>query len=89
MTRVSKYAQKVKRWYDEGTWKDWMVRNAVTKGKITALECAAILGGAQGVLEELGNNPTKTRLLEACAVLGIEADESMTKAELLALIEAA
>lgn len=84
---MSKYAQKVKRYYDMGIWTARMVHDAVTKGKITTLECAAILGGAQGVLAELGSNPTKTRLLEACAVLGIEADESMTKAELLALIE--
>lgn len=86
---MSKYALKVKRFYDAGIWTARMVHDAVTKGKITALECAAIIGGAQGVLEELGSNPTKPRLLEACAVLGIEADESMTKAELLALIEAA
>ena len=89
MTKVSKYALKVKRYYEAGIWTARMVHDAVAKGKITALECAAILGGAQGVLAELGSNPTKARLLEACAVLGIEADESMTKAELLALIEAA
>ena len=86
---MSKFAIKVKGYYERGIWTRSMVQDAVTKGKITALEAAAILGGAQGVLELLGSGATKAELLEACDVLGIEADAGMTKAEIRTLIEAA
>ena len=40
----SKMFEKIKKWYDQGTWpKEW-VYNAVGKGKITAEEYEEITG---------------------------------------------
>ncbi len=41
---MSKFAQKVKKWYDAGIWTEQMVRNAYEKGRITTEELAVILG---------------------------------------------
>lgn len=41
---MSNYAQKVKRYYDNGFWTISMVANAVVKGKITAAEFEEITG---------------------------------------------
>jgi len=40
---MSKFAQKVKRYYDAGLWSAQMVRDAYGKGRITAEEMAEIL----------------------------------------------
>ncbi len=42
---LSAFAKRVKAWYDAGIWKEYMVRNAVAKGRITQEECDCILGG--------------------------------------------
>lgn len=42
---MSSFAEKVKRWYDQGMWNERMVRNAVAKGRITQAECDEILKG--------------------------------------------
>lgn len=41
---MSKKYNKVKRYYDEGLWNKKQVRDAVTKGWITAEEYAIIVG---------------------------------------------
>jgi hypothetical protein len=41
---MSKFAEKVRRWYETGVWTEQMVRNAYDKGRITAQELAEILG---------------------------------------------
>ena len=80
----SKFAQKVKRYYDAGTWTERMVRDALAKERINALECACIL--RDGVLEALGSNPTKAELLDAAEMLGLAVPEGATKAEIEGLI---
>ena len=44
---MSKFAEKVKRLYDQGIWKPYMVRDAVKKGRITQDECDAIMNLAE------------------------------------------
>ena len=80
----SKFATKVKRYYDAGTWTARMVRDALDKGRITDLECACIL--RDGVLEALGSSPTKAELLDAAEMLGLSVPEGATKAEIEELI---
>ena len=41
---MSKFAQKVARWYDAGVWTSQMVRDVWAKGKLTDDELAEILG---------------------------------------------
>ena len=41
---MSKFAEKVKAWYDGGAWTLDMVANAVRKGKLTAEEYFEITG---------------------------------------------
>ncbi len=41
---MTKFAEKVKRLYDQGIWREYMVRDAVGKGRITQEECDEILG---------------------------------------------
>lgn len=41
---MSKFANKVKGYYDAGFWNEKMVRNAVIKGKITEEEFKIITG---------------------------------------------
>ena len=41
---MSKYFNKVKRYYDNGLWTEAMVRNAVVKNWITAEEFEEIVG---------------------------------------------
>jgi len=41
---VSRFAEKVRRWYDTGIWDERMVRNAYEKGRITEAEMNEILG---------------------------------------------
>lgn len=41
---MSRFAEKVKAWYDAGVWTLEMVRNAVVKNKITVQEFAEITG---------------------------------------------
>lgn len=86
---MSKFAQKVKNYYDRGIWTESMVCDAYAKGRITIAELTAILGVEHKaeVMEAIGSNPTKAALLEVCEGLGIQADASMTKAEILAMIE--
>lgn len=43
---MSKFATKVKRYYDAGLWTRSMVMDAYEKGKITAEELAEIIGEA-------------------------------------------
>lgn len=43
---MSKWYKKIKEWYEAGYWTTEMVRNAVTKGKITADEFKEIAGAA-------------------------------------------
>ena len=43
---MSKYAQKVKAWYDGGQWPLEWVKNAVIKGRITQSEYETITGQA-------------------------------------------
>lgn len=35
--------EKIKRWYKQGLWSDAMVRNAVSKGKLTPEQAEEIL----------------------------------------------
>lgn len=44
MTEHSEHFEQVKYWYDNGFWSDIRVRNAVTKGWITAAEYTEITG---------------------------------------------
>ena len=37
--------EKIEKWYKQGLWTEQMVRNAVTKGKLTAEEAEEILSG--------------------------------------------
>lgn len=83
----SKFAAKVKRYYDAGTWTARMVRDALDKGRISELECACIL--RDGVLEALGDDPSRDDLLEAAEMLGLVVPEDATDAEIAALIESA
>lgn len=41
---MSKFAEKVKKYYDSGIWTIKMVRDAVVKGKITVEEFREITG---------------------------------------------
>jgi len=41
---MSKMFEKIRKWYNEGNWKRYMVLDAVTKGKITEEEAREILG---------------------------------------------
>lgn len=41
---MSKFAEKVKKYYDAGIWTKKMVRDAVEKGKITEEEYHIIVG---------------------------------------------
>ncbi len=41
---MSKFAIKVKRWYDAGIWTEEMVMNVYNKGKLTDEELRWILG---------------------------------------------
>ncbi|HAM14323.1 MAG TPA: XkdX family protein [Eggerthellaceae bacterium] len=41
---MSRFAQKVKAYYDAGLWSERMVRDAYEKGRITAEELTEILG---------------------------------------------
>ena len=41
---MSKFAEKVRIWYEAGVWTEQMVRNAFAKGRITLAELNAILG---------------------------------------------
>ena len=34
--------ENIKRWYEAGLWTEQMVRNAVTKGKLSPEECTLI-----------------------------------------------
>ena len=43
---MTKFAEKVKAWYEAGVWTLDMVRNAVEKGRISAEEFAEITGEA-------------------------------------------
>jgi len=83
----SKFAAKVKRYYDAGTWTARMVRDALDKGRITALECACIL--CAGVIEALGDDPSRDDLLEAAEMLGLSVPDGATDEEIVALIESA
>ena len=42
--KMSKFAEKVKKYYEQGIWTKRMVRDAVEKGKINADEYAEIVG---------------------------------------------
>ncbi len=44
---MSKFAMKVKKWYDAGIWTAGMVNDAYEKGRITQEELEAILGGGE------------------------------------------
>lgn len=44
MKRMSNMFEKIKKWYEDGAWKLFQVRNAVVKGKITAEEYREITG---------------------------------------------
>ena len=95
--------QKIKKWFDAGSWNETMVRNAVVKGKITQAECDDILEGAEqtqsaisfagltvaDVLRSLNKKATLDELRQACDWLNIPWDRTMTRAQLRALIEAA
>ena len=50
---MSKWFKKIKEWYEDGYWTAGMVRNAVTKGKITADEFNAKIAGFTKNLEAL------------------------------------
>ena len=41
---MSKFAEKVRRWYETGVWSRKRVHDAVTKGKITPAEYEEITG---------------------------------------------
>ena len=41
---MSKFAKRVRDYFDAGLWNDEMVRNAVLKGRITKDEYAEIVG---------------------------------------------
>lgn len=41
---MSKFAEKVKRYYERGDWTEKMVRDAYAKRRITEAELAEILG---------------------------------------------
>lgn len=40
---MSKFAEKVRRWFEEGIWTERMVRDAFLKGRITEDELMEIL----------------------------------------------
>lgn len=42
---MSKFAEKVRRWFEEGIWTERMVRDAFLKGRITEEELMEILEG--------------------------------------------
>lgn len=51
---MSKFAQKVKRYYDAGVWTERMVRDAFDKGRITYEELVEILGASDEVAGDDG-----------------------------------
>lgn len=40
----SKMYETIKKWYEQGLWKDWQVENAWKKGQITEEEYYEIVG---------------------------------------------
>lgn len=82
---MDSYAKKVKRFYRSGKWPESWVRDANSKGRISADELAAIIS-PETVVAEVGRNATKPELLEAADLLGVDAPDGATNAELWAAL---
>lgn len=75
------WADKIKRYYEAGSWNKKMVLNAVSKGKITAREYESIVGEPCGeVPPDEGPRAENADMKEALAMLGV-AEEAEVPAD--------
>ena len=84
----SRFAAKVRRFHEAGSWTDGMVEDALEKGRITELECACILRDGPRALAALGNRPSKAALLDCADMIGAAVPDGATNPEIAALIAA-
>ena len=84
----SRFAAKVRRFHEAGSWTDGMVEDALAKGRVTELECACILRDGPRALAALGSRPPKSVLLDCADMIGVSVPDGATNPEVAMLIAA-